>query len=124
PAVLDLSRSLVRGVRGLQARVGDARVTLREVAHGSRDLVVGDAFSGPAVPWHLTTREFLEEIRLALRPGGVYAMNVIDFPPDRFARAEVATIRSVLPNVAILAYPGAAAGLAGGNFVLVASTAP
>ena len=124
PAVLDLSRSLVRGVPGLQARVGDARVTLREVAHGSRDLVVGDAFSGPAVPWHLTTREFLQEIRLALRPGGVYAMNVIDFPPDRFARAEVATIRSVLPNVAILAYPGAAAGLAGGNFVLVASTAP
>jgi spermidine synthase len=124
PAVLHLSRSLIGpgGVPRLQARVGDARVTLREGALGSRDLIVGDAFSGPAVPWHLTTREFLREIRQALRPGGVYAMNVIDFPPDRFARAEVATIRSELPNVAILAYPGAAAGQAGGNFVLVAST--
>jgi hypothetical protein len=49
-------------------------------------------------------------------------MNVIDFPPDGFARAEVATIRSVFPNVAILAYPGAVAGHAGGNFVLVAAT--
>jgi spermidine synthase len=124
PAVLDLSRALVGpgGVRRLQARVGDARVTLREEAPGSRDLVVGDAFSGPAVPWHLTTREFIAEVRRTLRPGGVYAMNVIDFPPDGFARAEVATIRSVFPNVAILAYPGAVAGHAGGNFVLVAAT--
>jgi spermidine synthase len=126
PAVLDLSGSLLRpgGVTGLQARVGDARVTLREEAAGSRDLIVGDAFSGPAVPWHLTSREFLQQIRGTLRPGGVYAMNVIDFPPDRFARAEVATVRSVFPNVAILAYPGAVAGFSGGNYVVVASTSP
>jgi len=126
PAVLHLSRSLVGagGVPGLRTNVGDARVTLRDEAAGGRDLVVGDAFSGPAVPWHLTTRQFLQQIRRALRPGGVYAMNVIDFPPNRFARAEVATIRSELPNVAILAYPGAVAGGAGGNFVVVASAAP
>jgi spermidine synthase len=125
PAVLHLSRSLVGagGVPGLRTSVGDARVTLRDEAAGGRDLVVGDAFSGPAVPWHLTTRQFLQQIRRALRPGGVYAMNVIDFPPNRFARAEVATIRSELPNVAILAYPGAVAGGAGGNFVVVASAA-
>jgi spermidine synthase len=126
PAVLRLSRSLVGpgGVPALREQVGDARVTLGGQAPGSRDLIVGDAFSGPAVPWHLTTREFLQQIRRTLRPEGVYAMNVIDFPPDLFARAEVATIRSVLPEVAILAYPGAAAGRAGGNFVVVASTAP
>ena len=124
PAVLDLGRSLVgpTGLPRLQARVGDARVTLREESPDSRDLVVGDAFSGPAVPWHLTTREFLREVRQALRPGGVYAMNVIDFPPNRFVSAEVATIRSVFPEVAVLAYPGALSDRTGGNFVVVAST--
>jgi spermidine synthase len=126
PGVLDLSRSLQgpRGVPGLQARVGDARVTLAQDASGSRDLVVGDAFSGPAVPWHLTTREFLGQVRRVLRPGGIYAANVIDFPPDRFARAAVATVRSVLPQVAILATPAELAGGEGGNFVVVASTSP
>jgi spermidine synthase len=125
PAALALSRSLLgaRRIPGLQARVGDARVTLRQEAAGSRDLIVGDAFSGPAVPWHRTTREFLREIRRTLRPGGVYAVNVIDFPPNRFARAAVATIRSELPQVAMLASPDQVAGRAGGNFVLVASTA-
>jgi len=55
PAVLDLSRALVGpgGVRRLQARVGDARVTLREEAPAVVTWSC-DAFSGPAVPWHLT----------------------------------------------------------------------
>jgi spermidine synthase len=125
PAALALSRSLLgaTGVPGLQSRVGDARVTLREEAPGSRDLIVGDAFSGPAVPWHLTTLEFLRQIRRTLRPGGVYAVNVIDFPPNRFARAAVATIQSELPHVAMLASPAEVAGRAGGNFVVIASTA-
>src|SRR5439155_23866065 len=83
PTVLQLSRSLVGpdGVPGLREQGGDARVTPREETPGRRDLIVGDAFSGPAVPWHLTTREFLQEIRRTLRPGGSYAVNVTDFPP-------------------------------------------
>ncbi|MBO0684760.1 MAG: fused MFS/spermidine synthase, partial [Candidatus Dormibacteraeota bacterium] len=68
PQALDLSRSLLGpgGVPGLQARVGDARVTLLREQPRTRDLVVGDAFSGPTVPWHLTTREFLEQVRRVL----------------------------------------------------------
>ena len=42
----------------LRVRVGDARVTLRGEPTDSADLVVGDAFGGVAVPWHLTTVEF------------------------------------------------------------------
>ena len=36
-------------------RVEDGRLGLRRLA-GSQDLVVGDAFGGISVPWHLTTR--------------------------------------------------------------------
>ena len=47
----------------LVARTGDARVNLRSLPEASQDLVIGDAFGGEAVPWHLTTVEFVEQIR-------------------------------------------------------------
>jgi spermidine synthase len=109
---------------GLTIDIGDARVHLASEPPGGRDLVIGDAFGGLAVPWHLTTREVVAQIRHILRSDGVYAVNVIDFPPNGFVRAEVATIASVFPNVAIVADPDALRGSGGGNFVVVASAAP
>ena len=108
----------------LSVRVGDARTSLDELPADEWDLVVGDAFGGLAVPWHLTTREFVEQIRRVLRPDGVYAMNLIDYPPDRFARAEAATLRAVFPYVILAAAPDTVAGTRGGNHVLVASESP
>lgn len=100
---------------------GDARVNLRFVERGTADLVIGDAFGGQAVPWHLTTREFVSQISETLRPGGVYALNLIDNGPQRFAKAEVATLRAVFAHVAVIAPADRLAGASGGNFVVVAS---
>ena len=86
--------------------------------------MVGDAFSGATVPWHLTTVEFLDEVRRVLRPDGVYVINVIDYPPLSFVRAEVASFSMVFPYVGALAPLRYLDGEAGGNFVLVASDAP
>ncbi len=73
----------------LDLRIVDARVGLRELPGGSYDVVVGDAVGGVSVPWHLTTRETVLDVRRTLRPGGVYALNVIDYPPASLARAEL-----------------------------------
>jgi spermidine synthase len=108
----------------LTVRVGDARTGLQEQPAGRYDLVVGDAFGGLAVPWHLTTREVVEQVRDTLAPAGVYAVNVIDYQPDRFARAEIATLRAVFPHVAFLGAPVTVGGVGGGNHVLVASRQP
>ncbi|MDX1658879.1 MAG: fused MFS/spermidine synthase [Nitriliruptorales bacterium] len=105
----------------IEVRTGDARLTLRDVPDGSADVVVGDAFGGVAVPWHLTTQEFLWEVRRVLTSGGVYVMNLIDHEPLAFARAEVATLRTVFEHVAVLAPPARLRGEEGGNFVIVAS---
>ena len=89
------------------------------------DLVIGDAFGGEAVPWHLTTREFVEEIHDVLAPGGVYVLNLIDHGGLDFARAEAATLRDVFAHVAVIAPLARLQGdTNGGNFVLVASDAP
>jgi spermidine synthase len=131
--VLELDPTLVEVARdhlgletsdGLQVRTGDARVSLNDVSERSYDLVIGDAFGGQAVPWHLTTREFVTEIHRRLRPGGVYAINLIDYPPLGFARAEAATLLDVFDHVAVVGPPERLERREGGNFVLVASDEP
>ena len=104
--------------------IGDARLNIRDLPDASQDLVIGDAFGGVSVPWHLTTREFLEEVRDTLRPGGWYALNLIDYPPLGFARAEVATLQDVFGHVAVLAPASRLDGSEGGNVIVVASTEP
>ena len=79
--------------------VGDARVSL-EQAGDDFDVVIGDAFGGLAVPWHLTTAEFLGEISGRLGGEGFYVMNLIDHGDFDFLRAELATASSVFPHVA------------------------
>ena len=76
------------------------------------------------MPWHLTTRETVAEIRRTLRTGGVYVVNVIDHPPLTFAKAEVATIAEAFGNVVFVTKPGVVAGTDGGNVVIVASDGP
>ncbi|MGH8896731.1 MAG: fused MFS/spermidine synthase [Egibacteraceae bacterium] len=128
--VLELDPTLVRiartelGLRtgpNLQVRIGDARLGLADEPADRYDLVIGDAFGGQAVPWHLTTSEFIGEVKRTLRPGGVYALNLIDNPPLSFARAELATMRAAFQRVALIAPPDHVRGAAGGNFVLVGS---
>lgn len=105
----------------LQVRVGDARLVLTALPGGNQDLVLGDAFGGPAVPWHLTTIEFAKAISTTLRPGGFYLLNLIDYPPMRFARAQAATLLEVFDNVAVIAPPGLIDNERGGNVVVAAS---
>jgi spermidine synthase len=124
--VVDLGRERlgVSGIPNLTVRIGDARVGLAGEPAATYDLVIGDAFGGIAVPWHLTTRQTVEQVGRVLRGDGIYAVNVIDWPPDRFARAELATLRSVFGQVAVAASAATLAGFEGGNHVLLASREP
>jgi spermidine synthase len=126
PNVLATAREELGLVTGpeLEVRVGDARLGIADEPADSRDLVIGDAFGGAAVPWHLTTAEFLTEVRRVLRPSGMYAVNVIDYPPLGFARAELATLRSVFPHVAVFGPESRVNGTTGGNVILLASESP
>lgn len=111
----------------IEVLVGDARLSAEQVDTDAYDLVIGDAFGGVAVPWHLATREFTEELRRTLHDDGVYVMNLLDYGPRRFLRAQAATLGAVFEHVAILGRAGSfdpAARDVGGNFVLIASDAP
>ncbi|CCG05313.1 conserved protein of unknown function, putative S-adenosyl-L-methionine-dependent methyltransferase domain [Blastococcus saxobsidens DD2] len=107
----------------IRVRAADAREALESMHAASADAVVTDVFAGARTPAHLTTVEFAAEVARVLRPGGVYAANVADGPPLRFARAQVATLRTAFRHVCLLAEPGTLRGRRFGNMVAVASDA-
>jgi spermidine synthase len=126
PEVVDLAEDELglRIGKDLRVITGDARIEVADLRSDSADLVVGDAFGGRAVPWHLTTREFVTDLDRVLRGGGILAQNIIDLPPLGFLRAELATMRDVFEHVAVIAPAARLAGDEGGNFVVVASDRP
>ncbi len=128
--VLELDAKLVALVRerlglrtgpALRVTLGDARLTLASQPASSADLVVGDAFGERSVPWHLATTEWFAEVRRVLRPGGLYALNLIDLPPLGLVRAEAATLLAAFADVRLVRQP---AGAPGSNYVLLASERP
>jgi spermidine synthase len=108
----------------IRVRGGDAREVLARAPEGWADLVVADIFSGARVPAHCATVEFAEAAARALAVGGRYAVNIADGGRLPFARRQVATLRAVFPEVAMVADPAVLRGKRFGNLVLLASFAP
>lgn len=109
--VLELDEDLVRIAEeslGLSAeddldiRTGDARIHLRDLETDSFDLIVGDAYGGSTVPWHLTTSEVMGEFDRLLTDDGLYMMNVIDGDDNRFARSQLATVGEHFDQLAVI----------------------
>jgi len=109
---------------GVEVRAEDGRLGLRAQPTDVHDVVVGDAFGGVSVPWHLATRDALADVRRTLADDGVYVANLIDHGPLSFARAEVRTLATVFDEVALAATPDALDRRGGGNLVALASDAP
>jgi spermidine synthase len=116
PAVVDLARKYF-GVRD-EANFNTATQDGRLFLFGSSeryDVILIDAYRGPFVPFHLTTREFYELAKTHLAEGGVVAENI---EPSTLLFDSVAkTVAAVFPhldlyyaqgNVVTLAYPGEA----------------
>lgn len=139
--VLELERGIVDLVRrelplprgaSIRIRYGDARELLGRLPaglHGSADLVVVDVFGGARIPAHVTSREFYELVVRCLADDGVLLVNVADGASGAFARGQVATIDSVLADVArdggehvaLLADTQVLRGRRYGNFVIAGS---
>jgi spermidine synthase len=123
---IDTERLGLATGNGIQIRVEDARLGLGRLADESHDLVLGDAFGGVSVPWHLTTRETVREIGRVLTEEGIYVINLLDYGRLAFARAEVATLADTFDHVALATETDTLTHgeKAGGNLVVIASNAP
>ncbi|MET7415555.1 spermidine synthase [Streptomyces rubiginosohelvolus] len=108
----------------IRVRAADAREGLGRFPDGWADLVIADVFSGARTPAHLTSAEFLGEVRRVLKPEGRYAANLADGPPLAHLRGQVATAATVFPELALAADPVVWRGRRFGNAVLLASALP
>ncbi len=86
----------------LAAVVGDGRRVLKASAR-AYDLIVGDAYRGLRnIPPHLITREFFEEARVRLAPGGAFMLNLIGHrsgPGGTIYASVYRTMRAVFAEV-------------------------
>jgi spermidine synthase len=111
---------LPRGSR-VRIRPVDGRAGVAALRDASADVLALDAFHGGRVPAELTTVQFLADVDRVLRPAGVLLANVADGPPLTFTRRFVAAIRTVLPEVLVIADPAVLKGRRFGNIVIAAS---
>ncbi|MCB1225880.1 MAG: fused MFS/spermidine synthase [Verrucomicrobiales bacterium] len=126
PAVIEVGREFffLNDHPHVTAHAGDARrfVSLQD-ATTRWDLIFGDAYNGVrAIPSHLTTREFFEQISAHLTDDGVFLMNIIctlQGPRSELLQGMLTTLRSVFPQVEVFAVHGR--GPNPQNLILLAS---
>ena len=87
---------------GLNAVAEDGRVFLNR-SQKTYDVVILDAYRPPYIPFHLTTREFYQEVADKLAPDGVLVSNVGRGPARDNELLDLmgATLRSVFPAVIV-----------------------
>jgi predicted methyltransferase len=124
--LVELVRKALPWDKEARIRVGvaDAREAIAGMRAAGYDVVVVDVFAGARTPAHLTSVEFIREVARVLAPTGWMIANVADGPPLRYARAQVATIRNVLPQACLIADATLLRGRRFGNLVVLAGRTP
>ncbi|PWR11105.1 spermine synthase [Micromonospora acroterricola] len=125
PAVVELvARELPPLPPKVEVEVADARDAVAAAPPGRYDLVVADIYRAARMPRHVRTVEFVAEVARALRPDGLYLVNLTDLPPLVGTRVQVATLRAVFDDVCVVADRRMLRGRRYGNLVLAATSRP
>jgi len=108
---------------GLRIVHEDARAYLQSLsAEPTFDVIFGDAFHDIAIPQHLVTREFHDEIALRLKSDGFYAVNAVDNVQNpRFLMALVKTLYQTFQSVEVWTDKDEMNGYGRVTFLLIAS---
>ncbi|RME75285.1 MAG: spermine synthase [Chloroflexi bacterium] len=107
---------------GLTVHVQDGRYFLRQT-DARYDVIAVDAYRPPYIPFHLTTREFFQEVADHLTPNGVVAINAGRTATDySLVNALAATMKTVFPSVYIYDTPDYGSSL--GNSLVIATRQP
>ncbi len=115
PDVVDVARKFFgfREDSTMHAYVDDGRRFIEE-CRDPYDVIFLDAFGSENIPYHLTTREFLQAVRRALTPQGVAVGNVWSRSSNPLYDSMVRTYQDVFGELYILDVLGA------GNKILLA----
>jgi len=109
PVVVAVAKSHFGYVEDARMRcyVEDGRAFI-ERSPDRYDVIFLDGFGTDSVPRHLTTREFMQAVKRALRPGGIVVGNVWARSHNRLYDSMIRTYRTVYDQVSLLDVGGAA----------------
>jgi spermidine synthase len=108
PDVVDVAKKFFgfREDERMRARIGDGRQFIESARLADYDIIFLDAFGARDVPKHLTTQEFLQAVRRALKPNGVVVSNVWRPASNPLYDSMVRTYQETFDELFILDVPG------------------
>jgi len=106
----------------IRVRPIDGLTGVGQLADGSADVVVIDAYAGGRVPAELTTTAYLTDVARVVRPDGVVLLNLSDEPGLRYVARVLASLVQTarFRDTALIATHEVLKGKRFGNSVLVA----
>lgn len=99
----------------MKVHVEDGRLYVKRTKK-KYDWIILDAYQNDYIPFHLTTLEFLNEVKSRLKENGVVAANITSSYRNKFFDSMVMTYKKAFPHLAIFK------GKKSGNFIFVATT--
>ncbi len=130
PVVVDVARKYFWLPEDERSRVfvGDARRYV-QTTEETYDIVIVDAYYSDSLPFHLTTEEFLSEVKAIMAPDGVLAYNVISAPEgdaSELFRSMYRTAETVWSQIRVFPIGLGADGntLAKRNIIVLATDVP
>ena len=120
PAVPELAQRflLLRTGPRTTITVADGRRFLADAGGRAWDVVYCDTYIGRSVPFHLTTIEFLDEVKRHLAAGGSFGLNLAAGLADPFSKAMYRTVVERFSAVYLFKVGGAS------NVLVLATDAP
>lgn len=88
------------------------------------DVIFADAYNDLSIPYHLTTKEFAQQLKNILNPGGILLTNIIDdFQKGSFLPSYMKTVREVFgeDNVHLLSVSPDFENIGISTFIVLAS---
>jgi spermidine synthase len=89
-----------REKENMKVHVADGRVFVKRTPR-KYDIIFLDAYQTDFIPFHLTTVEFLREIKSKLNEGGVVVSNILSPTKNKFFYSMIRTYREAFPHLYI-----------------------
>ena len=99
----------------MKVHVDDGRLFVKRTKK-KFDWIVLDAYQNDYIPFHLTTLEFLKEVKGRLKDNGVVVANITSPFRNKFFDSMVMTYKKVFPHLSVFR------GKKSGNFIFVAAS--
>ncbi|HCZ11570.1 MAG TPA: hypothetical protein DHV16_04805 [Nitrospiraceae bacterium] len=98
----------------MRVHVEDGRIFVKKTRK-KYDWIILDAYQNDSIPFHLTTIEFLKEVKSRLKENGVVVANITSSYRNKFFDSMIMTYKKAFPHFAVFK------GKKSANFIFVAA---